>query len=419
MKKNLLKSLGPGLLWAGAAVGVSHLVQSTRAGAGYGFYFIGFLLLANFLKYPFFEFAPRYAAATGQNLIEGYKKIGKWAIVLYALLTVSTMFAIQAAVTVVTAGLVGNIFHIELNITSISIIILLITMAILIIGKFALLDKLIKLIIIILSITTIIAVANGLLIGYHPKPEFATNFDFSKVIDLAFLIAFIGWMPAPLDISIWHSFWTIAKKRETGHAPTLKEALFDFNVGYIGTVILALGFLSLGALFMYGTGEALSQKAVAFSGQLIEMFTNSIGAWAYIIIAVAALTTMFSTTLTCMDAYSRVLPTTTRLIFTDDNKTSNDTQRKTILFWMIILVSGTMILLLFFMKNMKYMVDLATTISFVTAPAIAILNYLVVTDKHVPQEAQPKPWLKIYAWIGIIFLTAFSLYFIYWRFFRN
>ena len=28
----MFKSLGPGLLFAGAAVGVSHLVQSTRAG---------------------------------------------------------------------------------------------------------------------------------------------------------------------------------------------------------------------------------------------------------------------------------------------------------------------------------------------------------------------------------------------------
>jgi Mn2+/Fe2+ NRAMP family transporter len=417
MNKNILKTLGPGLLWAGAAVGVSHLVQSTRAGAGYGFYFIGFLLLANFLKYPFFEFAPRYAAATGQNLIEGYKKIGKWAIVLYALLTISTMFAIQAAVTVVTAGLVGNIFHIELDIKAVSAIILLITMAILLIGKFAVLDKLIKFIIIILSITTIIAVINGLMVGYLPKAEFASNFDWFKAVDIAFLIAFIGWMPAPLDISIWHSFWTIAKKRETGHAPTLKEALFDFNVGYIGTVVLALGFLSLGALFMYGTGESLSKAAVAFSGQLIDMFTNSIGAWAYPIIAIAALTTMFSTTLTCMDAYSRVLPSTTRLILTDEDTSSNDTQRKTIVFWMIILVTGTMILLVYFMENMKYMVDLATTISFVTAPAIAILNYLVVTDKHMPDEAKPKKWLKIYAWIGIVFLTAFSLYFIYWRFF--
>ncbi len=415
-KINILKTLGPGLLWAGAAVGVSHLVQSTRAGASYGFYFIGLLLLANFLKYPFFEFAPRYAAATGKNLIEGYKKIGKWAIILYALLTISTMFAIQAAVTVVTAGLVGNIFHINLNVSVLSAVILVITMIILIVGKFSVLDKLIKFIIIILSITTIIAVVNGLIIGYNPQTEFASDFRWNNAIDLAFLIAFIGWMPAPLDISVWHSFWTIAKKRETGHAPSLKEALFDFNVGYIGTVILALGFLTLGALFMYGTGEEFSSKGVAFAGQLIEMFTQSIGSWAYFIIAIAALTTMFSTTLTCMDAYSRVLPSTTKLIFTNQDTTNTETRRKTILFWMLILVSGALILLLFFMKNMKFMVDLATSISFVTAPALAVLNYLVVTDNHMPEKARPKLWLKAYAWLGIAFLSAFSIFYIFWRF---
>ena len=31
------KAFGPGLLWASAAIGVSHLVQSTRAGADGGF----------------------------------------------------------------------------------------------------------------------------------------------------------------------------------------------------------------------------------------------------------------------------------------------------------------------------------------------------------------------------------------------
>ena len=40
MKGNLWKAIGPGLIWAGAAIGVSHLVQSTRAGADYGFQFI-------------------------------------------------------------------------------------------------------------------------------------------------------------------------------------------------------------------------------------------------------------------------------------------------------------------------------------------------------------------------------------------
>ena len=46
----LWRSLGPGLVWAGTAVGVSHLVQSTRAGAGYGFSLLLIVLLANLLK---------------------------------------------------------------------------------------------------------------------------------------------------------------------------------------------------------------------------------------------------------------------------------------------------------------------------------------------------------------------------------
>ena len=35
--RKFLRILGPGLLYAGAAIGVSHLVQSTRAGAMFNF----------------------------------------------------------------------------------------------------------------------------------------------------------------------------------------------------------------------------------------------------------------------------------------------------------------------------------------------------------------------------------------------
>ncbi len=38
MRENLLKTIGPGLIFAAAAVGVSHLVQSTRAGASFPFW---------------------------------------------------------------------------------------------------------------------------------------------------------------------------------------------------------------------------------------------------------------------------------------------------------------------------------------------------------------------------------------------
>ncbi len=77
MKQIDLSKLGPGLLFAGAAIGVSHLVQSTRAGADYGWGLIWALLLINLFKYPFFQYGPRYAQATGETLLDGYHKLGK------------------------------------------------------------------------------------------------------------------------------------------------------------------------------------------------------------------------------------------------------------------------------------------------------------------------------------------------------
>ncbi len=73
-----IKKLGPGFLFAGAAIGVSHLVQSTRAGADFGFGLLWALILINLVKYPFFQFGPRYASATGESLLEGYSKMSKW-----------------------------------------------------------------------------------------------------------------------------------------------------------------------------------------------------------------------------------------------------------------------------------------------------------------------------------------------------
>lgn len=83
---------------------------------------------------------------------------------------------------------------------------------------------------------------------------------------------------------------------------------------------------------------------------------------------------------------------------------------------MLITILGTLALLIYFGKSMRFMVDLATTISFVAAPVLAILNYRAVTDPGFPIEARPKKWLLIYAWIGMIFLSLFSLFYLIWKF---
>src|SRR5690606_31477530 len=230
-----LKNLGPGLLFAGAAIGVSHLVQSTRAGADFGLGLLWALLLVNLCKYPFFQFGPRYATATGESLLDGYKKLGTWVLVTYYVLTFVTMFTIQTAVTIVTAGLASSMFGNFISVEIWTIIILIICFYLLIFGKYKLLDRLMKIIVVTLTISTVMAVIMAYL---HSSSPLALTQIFPKnTIDIAFLIAFMGWMPAPLDVSVWQSLWSIEKNNET-KIYTPKSALFDFNIGYISAIFV-------------------------------------------------------------------------------------------------------------------------------------------------------------------------------------
>ncbi|MBN1339979.1 MAG: Nramp family divalent metal transporter [Bacteroidales bacterium] len=408
--------LGPGLIFAGAAVGVSHLVQSTRAGASYGYGLLWVLVLANILKYPFFEFGPRYAAVTGKSLIEGYRKLGNWAVVMFTIITVSTMFSIQAAVTIVTAGLAGSILGIPLDPYKISMIILFISLVVLVVGKYALLDKTIKIVIVILAFSTMIAAITALTGEPAGETGLMKSFSWKNGADILFIIAFAGWMPAPIDVSVWQSLWTVAKKESLRNQLTLTDALKDFRTGFIGTAVIAIFFMILGREVLYGTGIQLSESGLVFAEQLISIYTGTIGKWSYYVIAAAALTTMLSTTLTCLDAYPRVLKPITEIFFSKlkRQKTKFDWHTLT---WGFIVATGALLLLGYLHSTMQTMVDIATTLSFITAPALAVLNYKVVTHKHMPESGKPGKWLKVYAWTGIICLSFFAAFFLYWRFF--
>tara|TARA_R110002049_G_scaffold71900_4_gene184836 strand:- start:212 stop:1426 length:1215 start_codon:yes stop_codon:yes gene_type:complete len=397
-----LKNLGPGLLFAGAAIGVSHLVQSTRAGADFGLGLLWALLLVNLFKYPFFQFGPRYATATGESLLDGYKKLGKSVLVVYYVLSLATMFTIQTAVTIVTAGLAASLFGDFISIKLWTVIIIIICLALLIFGKYKLLDRLMKIIIVTLTISTIIAVSMALMDNSVP-------ISFKQILpdnslEIAFLIAFMGWMPAPLDIAVWQSLWAIEKNKETKQYST-KSALFDFNVGYLSTIILGIGFLLLGTLVMFNSGETFSGSAGVFSGQLINMYTTNLGDWAYIIIGIAAFTTMFSTTLTTLDASPRAMAKTTQLLF-------NNASKFNYVFWISILAAGTVIIFLFLASEMGLLIKVATILSFITAPFYAIINYKVISSKHTPKEWQPSKSLHILSILGIVFLIGFSVWYL-------
>ncbi|MBE85746.1 MAG: iron transporter [Flavobacteriaceae bacterium] len=398
---NFLKKLGPGLLFAGAAIGVSHLVQSTKAGAEFGFGLIWALILCNFFKYPFFLFGTKYAHATGETLLDGYKKIGDYVLIIYLILSFVTIFTIQAAVTIVTAGLAIELFGFSNDITIWAIIIILGCLLLLLIGKYSLLDNLIKIIILVLGICTVLAV-------FYAKINSDMIIDINQIIPsnfegIIFLVAFMGWMPAPLDVSIWQSIWT-KEKISINKTIDYKTALYDFNIGYITTVVLGICFISLGAFVMYNSGEKFSDQGGEFASQLIDLYTSSIGENMFLIIAIAAFTTMFSTTITCLDASPRAMDKSFELLGFRKLSGYN--------FWLVILSAGTILIFIFFMSEMGTLVKIATILSFITAPIYAILNYTLVTSKFMPSNFHLSIKMKVYSIIGIIFLSSFSIWYI-------
>lgn len=397
-KLDKFRKLGPGLLFAGAAIGVSHLVQSTRAGADYGWGLLWALLLVNLFKYPFFQFGPRYALATGESLLDGYFKLGKIYLWLYFFLNIATMFTIQTAVTIVTAGLASNLFGISTNMIHWSIGVTAVCYSILMIGRYQLLDKVIKVIILILTLSSILAVTIAF---YNGNTSLGFTQIFPNGSGLLFLIAFMGWMPAPMDISIWHSIWILEKKTDLKNKFSLKEGLFDFNVGYITTVILGICFVGLGALVMFGSGLEFSNKGNEFAGQLIDLYTSNLGESWYIVIAIAAFTTMISTTITTLDASPRAMSKTVQLLFQQKNKDFY-------MLWITILALGTCLIFLFLLSEMGLLVQIATVLSFITAPFYAILNYRLITSNHMPKENRPSSKIKILSLLGIIFLIGFT-----------
>ena len=415
--QNYLKSFGPGLLWAGSAIGVSHLVQSTRAGATAGFALAGVIVFALALKYPFFEYGPRYAAATGESLVEGYHRIGRWAVWLFLLLTVSTVVFTNAAIILFTSSLFQYALGMDVSPVLASAVVYAGCAVLLWVGHYKALDLAIKIVLLLLAISTLVAAVIVI-----PRADFS---DLNLIplpprdgtIQLAFLLALAGWMPSDILVSCYNSLWTLAKDKASGVRASVSTARLDFKIAYAGTAILAFAFLTLGAGVMHGSGQEFSSNGAVFSTQLIDLYVQTLGEWTRPIMIVTALTAMFSTALTVMDGYPRVIDRCVKVItIKDPAKTAHAEISSP--YWIALITIGVLMTLVLqmFVTSLTQMVDFVTIVAFLTGPILGYLNLRVITSPAVPREHQPGKVMLVYSYVGLLSLGAVALVFIVSRF---
>lgn len=405
--KRFLKIVGPGLLFASMAIGTSHLVLSTQAGARFGGWMILPILLANLLKYPFFEFGVRYTQVTHCSLIEGYQNRGKGIFWTYALVTLISSFTILAALYTVTGGLLINLMPSwPLGLTETVLGLFGLLSVILLIGRYKLMENALKIVVsalfISLLVTTFLVLNKG---AIAPAENFTPEPLWNKG-GVLFLIALIGWMPTAVEASAWVSMWNLEKFKTLDPRPSFKETLNEFNFGYWMTAFLAVLFLLIGWFTLYGSGVQLSPSAVAFADQLTRLFTVHMGEWTYPLIAFAAFATMLSSCMSAHDALARVVVDIKEKITSDSSRTKKEYP------WAIIslgVING--IVVYAFQANMGDLVTLATFVSFVFAPLLGWMNLKNLFGKEFDSQFSPSKTMLILARLGIVFLSLFALYY--------
>ena len=403
---HLYNLLGPGILFAAAAIGVSHLVQSTKAGAIYGMAMVPILLVACIAKYPSLLIGLLYPAKTGKTLLQSYRQQGLWALSLYLVMAVYSMWFILAAIAITTAGLVQALTGWGASLNIVTAGVLAAGILVLLSGRYEGLEHVSKVLLAMLAV--LLPVATFMVfptVDLSPSAWSIETWDFAT---LAFIIALTGWMPIPVDASVMTSTWAASRNEGQNRQTKTADARLDFNIGYVLTIVFALCFLILGAGVMYGGGEAPPTAAGPFAVMVINLFTSQLGAWAFYFIGAVAFVTMFTTLLTVLDGQIRVVVYAVKAVWPSLSIGSIGQAAA-----LIVYASGAIGIVHFFMQDFATFINFATSLGFLVAPVVVVLNHRAYFSEEGRSDA--KAGSKTLYWWSLIggglICAASGLYF--------
>jgi len=386
---------------ASSAVGGSHIIASTQAGAYYGYQLALFIIIVNLLKYPFYRIAFDYSTIHNKTLLQGYSEKGKGYLWVFLVFNAFATVVNVAGGTLLGAVLLKMLIPFDLSLQFYSIFILLSYLFILYYKQYKALDTVSKIIMLFLTIITLIA----LILAFSQISEESIDFIEPNPFQLAaipFLIALMGWMPSPMELSVSASIWVVEKNKLDPKYK--KKRLIDFNSSYLITIILALMFMSLGALVQYGQNIA-PLSGGKFINQFIDMYALSIGEWTRGFITFVAFICIYGTTIVAVDGYSRCNHQSIALL---KDKTTQIFSHKALQYSMLFTAVVSFIVIQFFSSSIGKMIPFAMTASFISAPVFAYLNYSLSKQYEKPK------WLTLLALCGLVYLASMVVvYFIF------
>ena len=147
---------------------------------------------------------------------------------------------------------------------------------------------------------------------------------------------------------------------------------------------------------MHGKGLAFEESAGGFAAQIIALYTQTLGEWSRPLIGISALAVVYSTVMAATDGYSRIAATIVSCFKAPEipaqNLTTN-TSNTLYICCVVIFSAGSLCIIMFLMGSFKTLIDIATTLSFLTTPVLAFLIHRCIMSNDIPQEVKPGRFL--------------------------
>ncbi|QGP93965.1 hypothetical protein MGLY_33900 [Neomoorella glycerini] len=351
----LVRMLGPGIVWAGMAIGGGELTLNPRVGAIFGIVTLWMPLLAIFLKWFMTVEIGRWSIYTGTSIREGFellpgpRKWLNWLILFIGLY----LGAVHIGGLVAMIGIVTSNLLPFLPPYLWSILIMVSFVALSWSGKYSVLEKAMMVSVALLTLTTFVVFIkiwpglDFILQGFTFKiptvtPEWAvTGFKISRnpLVEILPAMAFAG---AGAINSLWYSDWILAK----GFGVSAKYQLGSSNKAILGelknvtseevnklkgwfrvmlhdswwganlvTMLVTAIFIVNAVVILNPLKQA--PAGVGFILTLSKTFTETLGPWARELYLVGAFAVLYSTMATLYDGYARLIDNSIGIVLPD------------------------------------------------------------------------------------------------------
>lgn len=421
-----LKWLGPSFLWMLSAAGSGELLFTPRIAALYGYSLLWALLAAVVLKWFINGEVGRFSVCTGTTILEGFKQLPgpkNWAVWLILLpqviVAISTVAGLAGAAATALILMTGGTVQLW------TVIIIIVTAAIVLLGQYNLVEKISSYIGIARTIAVVAAAIfvfpNLRQLGAGLLPQIPQNVQYQEILP------WLGFMLAGAAGLMWYSYWIEARgygaasiegqeqidpkqlnlEEKNKLRGWLNLMMISNTLAVVGALLAALSFLILGGELLRPQGLVPKENQVAETlGSLLGDIWGPFGFWFMVAIVFI---TFCSTVLSVEDGFGRMFADGTQILLQGFGMRGRWTNEKFLQrFYIVVLLALLPIGIYLFFGEPVGLLQTAGGIEAAHIPIVAGLT-LYLNHRMLPKELQPSKFIFGGTAVAGIFFAVFAV----------